>query len=48
MAERFVFTGGYVLPESFSVKVAGSGPMFWLNIDGRISYSDYRFLSQQP
>jgi hypothetical protein len=46
--ERFVLTDGFVVPSSFNVKVVGSGPMFWLNVDARQAYSEFRFLSHWP
>jgi hypothetical protein len=46
--ERFVVAGGYVMPASFTVKVQGSGPMFWLDVDAHQSYSDYKFSAEQP
>jgi hypothetical protein len=46
--ERFAVTGGFVMPTRFTVKIVGSGPMFWLNVDAAQSYSNYRFLSQAP
>jgi len=46
--ERFVVASGFVLPATFTVKIAGSGPMFWLNVDARVSFSDYRFMSALP
>jgi hypothetical protein len=46
--EHFTVAGGHVVPLRFSVKVAGSGPMFWLNVDARSAYSGYHFSAQPP
>ncbi len=46
--ERFTMADDFVVPSSFAVKIAGSGPMFWLNVDATQTYSDYRFLTHRP
>ncbi len=44
LAEHFTQAAGHVVPADFHVKVAGSGPMFWLNVDARETFSEYRFM----
>lgn len=39
---------GFVVPTQFAVRVVGSGPMFWLNIDAGETYSRFRFSSTPP
>jgi hypothetical protein len=46
--ERFTVADAFVVPSRFAIKIAGSGPMFWLNVDATQTYSGYRFLARQP
>lgn len=46
--EHFTVADSFVVPSRLTVKIAGSGPMFWLNVDATQTFSDYRFLTHQP
>ena len=46
--QRFTVVSGYVVPSKFTVKVIGSGPMFWLNVDAGETLSDIRFSATPP
>jgi len=48
ITQRFVSTGGYVLPASIAVRVKGSGLMFWLDVDAHADFTNYTFSDTSP
>jgi len=48
LEQRYVRTGGFILPSAFDVAVKGSSFMFWLNVAAHQSYTHYAFSNSPP